>query len=142
MVDSHVVKMVLESAQMLSTTHRILDNPPDNAPYYRATHANHPCSVWVRQSSEHYDWLFNHFMALCSEYTYRYEKIHKCQNMSDLLKQVPKNISNTPFVDPPSCMAEEFKIDENPVLNYQNYYKYGKSHIHKWKHRSPPQWIE
>ena len=53
--DKHVVKMVLESAQMLCTAHHSFwqhDVP------YKPTHRNHPSAVWARSNSKHYDWLF------------------------------------------------------------------------------------
>ena len=97
MVDKHVVKMILESAQLLSTAHRILDgveyqgqsqsgrkarrwkllDQRENV-LYSATHINHPSAVWCRASVENYNWLVDHFYALMGEYTYRYNKQHKC----------------------------------------------------------------
>jgi len=47
--DKRVVKMVLETAQLLSTAIRILD-PETTLPIYKMTHKNHPVSVWVRSS--------------------------------------------------------------------------------------------
>jgi len=88
--DKHVVKMILEYAQLLSTAHRVLDGIlstgisvsgrkrtvyvlADNldAVLYSATHVNHPSAIWVRQSDKNYDWLFGLFQALMDEYTYR-----------------------------------------------------------------------
>ena len=72
--NKHVVKMILESAQMLCTAHHHYGNG-DNVPYKKA-HYNHPSTIWVRQNSIHYDWLYDHMMALGNEYTKRYNKIH------------------------------------------------------------------
>ena len=72
--NKHVVKMILESAQMLCTAHHLLGNT--NVPY-KPTHKNHPSAVWVRQNAKHYQWLYNHMLALGNEYTKRYNKIHK-----------------------------------------------------------------
>ena len=71
--DKHVVKMILESAQMLCSV-----QPEGTAPYKR-THYNHPCTKWVRESSRNYEWLLIHAYALCDEYTRRYDKVHKTQ---------------------------------------------------------------
>ena len=60
--DTHVVAMVRESAQMLSTAHRVLGEPHDAL--CKATHINHPCSVWVRANVDNYYWLFDHFVGL------------------------------------------------------------------------------
>jgi hypothetical protein len=74
--DKRVVKMILESAQMLSTAHHEL-NSPVKEHVYRPTHVNHPCNVWVRATKGNYVWLYEHFVALCEEYTKRFGKIHK-----------------------------------------------------------------
>jgi hypothetical protein len=74
--DKRVIKMILESAQMLSTAINVLGGKGP----YKTTHANHPCSVWARTSNANYYWLLNHFQALCDEYSSRYGKIHKCND--------------------------------------------------------------
>jgi len=89
MVDKHVVKMVVETAQILSTAHHVLDNPI-NSPLYKKTHVNHPSTVWARQSDSNYSWLYNHFIALLFEYTYRYGKIHKTSRLIDELAAASK----------------------------------------------------
>ena len=72
--NKHVVKMILESAQMLCTAHHVYGNP-DDMPYKQA-HLNHPSTIWVRENSLHYDWLYAHMIALGLQYTYRYGKVH------------------------------------------------------------------
>ena len=73
--DKHVVKMTLESAQMLCTAqHLMASNPSDLL--YKPTHENHPCNVWTRLSSCNYHWLFKHFQHLATEYTFRFGKVH------------------------------------------------------------------
>ena len=72
--NKHVVKMILESAQMLCTAHHHYDEDTD-VPYKKA-HYNHPSTIWTRESDEHYMWLFDHMCALGKEYTKRYGKIH------------------------------------------------------------------
>ena len=69
--DKHVVKMILETAQLLCSPY-----VPGVAPY-RRTHYNHPCAKWTRESQSNYFWLGIHGLALADEYTYRYGKIHK-----------------------------------------------------------------
>lgn len=76
--DKRVIKMILESAQMLSSAINLCGG---KAPY-KNTHVNHPCSVWVRTSRANYYWLLRHFVALCEEYSARYNKVHKCDNFS------------------------------------------------------------
>jgi hypothetical protein len=141
MVDRHVVKMVVESAQMLSTAHRVLDG--DIIPeLYRATHKNHPSSVWVRQSANHYGWLMYHLSALSEEYTFRYGKVHATTRLFPLLKILPENIPQVGFTPPPCCMDTDYILSEDAVENYRNYYKHGKAHLHTWTKRPPPAWIQ
>jgi hypothetical protein len=161
MVDKHVVKMILESAQLLSTAHRILDGEEttqlsdtgrkqkrfklydsrENV-LYSATHINHPSAVWCRSSIENYNWLVDHFYALMQEYTYRYDKQHKCYGeISYMLQSPPKQLQNFNWTPMPSCMDDKYIISDDPVSNYRNYYKSGKTHLHKWKKREAPEWI-
>ena len=76
MCDKHNVKMILESAQMLSTAHRVLDGDEfaDQHQMYKATHKNHPSAIWARSSDKHYMWLYELFCALSEEYQLRYGK--------------------------------------------------------------------
>ena len=89
-VDKHVVKMVLESAQMLSTAWREYSSEyADEHELYKKAHLNHPCSIWVRLARENYQWLYDHFIALCEEYTHRYGKTHASTRLTEPLKQMP-----------------------------------------------------
>jgi hypothetical protein len=160
MVDSHVVKMILESCQLLSTAHRLLDGQPvqgktktgrkatryllsDNREtvLYQATHINHPSSVWVRRSAKNYNWLHNHLMALLNEYTYRYGKVHKCTTIAVALSRLPEDISYAGFTDPTPAMKEEFLVDKDSLKSYRNYYIKGKVHLHKYTKRHAPKWL-
>ena len=161
LVDRHVVKMVLESAQLLSTAHRVIDGIKIQGKsstgrnqkqwiigdyrdrvLYKATHINHPSAVWCRQSIENYEWLVEHFFALTDEYTFRYKKIHKCfTKIGDALINHPSNMKTKNWTPIPSCMDDEYIISDDPVENYRNYYKFGKDYLHSWKNRQPPDWI-
>lgn len=164
LVDKHVVKMILESAQLLSTAHRIKDyfvirthtpegkkrsrteyilNDAREDVVYQATHINHPSAIWCRNSVENYNWLVDHFFALMAEYTYRYEKTHKCfGEISYMLQSPPKKLEKFEWTEMPSCMDEKYIISKDPIVNYRNYYKIGKTHLHKWTRRDPPEWIK
>jgi hypothetical protein len=159
--NAHCIKMILELAQLLSTAHCVLDGvstisrsektgkllkPKYSKPFpelYKPTHINHPCAIWVRESSENYKWLFNLFLELCDEYTYRYDKkIHLCdKKFRILLSELPKNI---PMVDTMTpfrlAMPDDCKV-ENTVESYRNYYRAHKIHIAKWKKRENPDWF-
>lgn len=161
-VDKHAVKMVTETAQMLSTAHRVLDGSmsviksPTNrnqkvwsvhdsvreTSLYKSTHINHPCSVWIRQSSENYNWVYSMLAALSQEYTRRYGKVHKIfrTELHTILSSKPDNIragSLTPFA---LAMPDQYKVSD-PVESYRNYYREAKKHIHSWKHGKIPEWI-
>lgn len=117
--DKHVVKMILETAQLLSTAHIVLD---DEHVAYRATHQNHPSAVWARQSHSNYRWLYSHMKALGREYQQRYNKVHKTiRNHSVALNMFPKNIPRGDFTFPPQCMPDVCKRDDT-VEAYNNYY--------------------
>ena len=152
MVDKHVVKMILETAQLLSTAHRVLDGDPDdgrlhdkltNELLYKRTHKNHPSAIWARESDGNYRWLYRHLLALLKEYTFRYGKHHavETKGISGRLRHFPFKIKQGLRTPMPSCMDEEYRISDDPVVNYRNYYKIGKAHLHNWKNRSPPDWI-
>lgn len=89
--DSRVIKMTLESAQMLSTCLR-LRNISD-APY-KEFGRNHPCNIWVRESPENYDWLFDHFISLCKEYRDRFGKEHDCYRHATVFSNYRSKESN------------------------------------------------
>lgn len=139
--DKHVVKMILESAQILCTAHHELGSMGPFLIPYKATHKNHPSNKWIRQCSDHYIWLYEHYLALCNEYTHRYGKIHKSEHHKYNLIYMPcyqKDLEK--FIPPPQCMPDEYKCD-NTVLAYRKYYKYGKAHILKYTKREAPEWL-
>ena len=161
-VDSHCVKMILEAAQLLSTAHRVLDGVQyidassgrkikrwrlDNGRegvLYSATHVNHPSAVWCRESNNNYNWLWCYLDEHCKEYTRRYGKIHKVESsgLKTFLSIPPDNIPIGSFFQPPSAMDAKYIISEDARVNYRNYYKVGKAHLHKWKSPAlPPAWI-
>lgn len=120
--DRHVVKMILETAQLLSTAHHELDG---ESPAYKATHKNHPSAVWVRESLDHYEWTVYHLEALGREYKRRYSKVHRTiREHFKALQQAPEALQGIRgFTDPPQCMPDECKRAD-PVLGYQIYYNY------------------
>lgn len=141
--DKHVVKMILESAQLLSNAHHMLDGDQVIKPIYKLTHKNHPSAVWVRKSKSHYLWLWSLLRELCEEYTHRYEKIHKVEREGLLyvLADAPKNIPNIGWqTDPTPAMPDEYKV-ESAIQSYRNYYKGAKKSFATWKNRAAPGWF-
>ena len=141
--DKHIVKMPLETAQMLcSVWHRYGQGM--NVPYKEA-HKKHPCTLWAGDSLLNYDWLWQHGMELCFEYTRRYNKIHKCQQViMDLeVYQCPFAFPIRDYGTPhPQCMPDEYKCaSDDPVQAYRKYYINDKKDIAKWeKSRPAPDW--
>ena len=142
--DKHIVKMILEYAQILSNAHRIIDNIlDDDTDYkylYKITHKNNPCNKWARNSIDNYKWLYNLFIECCNEYTFRYKKTHLCDtNLRNFLKNIPKNLKKINITERPQCMPEYCK-NKDVVKAYRNYYKYEKKQIAKWKYSEIPKW--
>ena len=129
MYNKHVVKMILESAQLLCTAHIISDGENANVPY-KVTHKNHPSAIWARESVANYQWLYNHMMALGEEYTRRYGKKHltilKC---SGVLSKAPANVTKSEFTEMPQCMPDQYKVPGNSVEAYWNYYEAEKVNV-------------
>lgn len=140
--DKHVVKMVLESAQLLSTAHRILDGDENanSMALYKSTHINHPCSIWLRQSVHNYNWTYSLYFFLHCEYLFRYGKVHKAFN--PLLAKPPNNISIKPPTTRPQCMPDEYKTSDI-VQAYRNYYRHKSQVIKPFRFtlRKEPSWI-
>ena len=132
--DKHVVKMVLETTQMLSTAARRHGYDVG----YMSAYPKHPMTIWVGDTWDNFNWTMMHGEALSSEYTFRYKKFHKChqvlQEISLAVKLSSKNIND--ITTPPQCMPDEFKCDDY-VRAYRNFY------VHKiggWK--LPPKWFQ
>ena len=127
--NKHVVKMILESAQMLSTAHHCYGDKyqVENVPYKQA-HLNHPSTVWARRSKATYMWLFEHMMGLGYEYWLRYGKQHlSISKCSMFLSKPPVHIQGEEFVQPPQAMPDEYK-DPCSIQAYWNYY-IGEKHV-------------
>jgi hypothetical protein len=134
--DKHVVKMILETAQLLCGVHWVIGS---EAPY-KLSHKNHPCSIWVRSSLENYLWLCELGLELCYEYTYRYQKKHKSQQVIEWCIYNKPIIPDTPFTEPPKAMPEDYKVSD-VIQSYRNYYIGAKRDFCVWKNRESPKWF-
>ena len=135
--DKHVVKMILETAQLLSTVHW---QTGGQGPY-KQTHVNHPCSIWARASKGNYLWLCEFGIELCREYTHRYGKVHKSEAViRSLAKHIPPlpKFDMTPFAQ---AMPDEHKAND-AVTAYRNYYIQEKAMLAKWTKRERPYWYK
>src|SRR5574343_530644 len=152
----HCIKMILESAQMLCSVHRICDpelkEKHDQNNLYRLAFKNHPCTIWVRASVENYNWLYQLFIELCREYTYRRNKVHQCEKLfKEVLKEppvnIPKDIPRTQFAVAMPDYCKVYKYTEtgdrvlDAVSSYRNYYICEKLHFCEWKDREVPHWM-
>jgi hypothetical protein len=137
-VDKHVVKMILETAQLLCGSHWVTGT---EAPY-KLSHKNHPSAIWTRECIENYDWLCELGLELCAEYTHRYDKTHKSEAIIHWCVEnkpnVPSKDNKTPFA---MAMPDECKIGP-PVASYRQYYMVEKRSFATWKNRETPNWFK
>jgi len=159
--DKHVVKMIIEYAQMLSTAHRMLDGEQYTDAssgrriqrwcmqddfleeyLYKASHINHPSTRWVRENAIQYQYAYDMFTNLCDEYTYRYGKEHLTDiKLRKLLNELPENIQLGTWSEPPQCMPEDVKVPGNSIAAYHKYYREYKKDFAKWTQRDVPQFM-
>jgi hypothetical protein len=141
--DKHVVKMILEYASMLSAAHHLNGSSFQYPQIYKLTHANHPCTQWVINSSANYRWLYNLLRALCAEYTYRYGRVHKLEREGVLanLKTLPKKFNTRRRTHFAMAMPEHLRCDD-PVKAYRRYYAESKSHLLVWTGRPMPSFLK
>ena len=136
--DKHVVKMILETAQLLCGSHHVTESQYDIP--YKLSHKNHPCSIWVRECIENYIWLCDLGLELCEEYTYRYGKRHKSQDIIEWClmntPNIPTNGDVTPFA---LAMPDECKVGA-AIDSYRVYYMVEKRSLASWKNRQTPEW--
>lgn len=139
--DKHVVKMVLESAQILSTVHHMYDTS-HTTKIYRPTHKAHPCTLWAAENTANYAWLRDLYWQLGIEYTYRYGKMHKSMEIFNYLADIPYQMTiehqHTPFA---RAMPDQYKFFDDPIDSYRAYYINEKAHILQYTRRDEPEWL-
>lgn len=137
--DKHVVKMILETAQLLCGVHHTTPKVTPQVPY-KLSHKNHPCAIWARESLSNYLYLCDLGLELCKEYTYRYGKRHKSQDVIEWCLINKPNIVDKNFTTPPKAMPDEYKTGD-VIESYRNYYRGAKRDFCKWKNREVPEWF-
>lgn len=141
--DKHIVKMPLESAQMLSTVWwgktKYADTKLILKQLYKPVHIGHPSTLWTMQTEGNYRWHYNLFVAMLEEYTRRYNKVHASSKLLELLKESP--IDGGEFYPPPQCMPVQYKTDDT-ILAYRNYYINEKARFARYTNGTAPEWLE
>jgi len=151
--DKHVVKMLLETTQLLWTAwhcyadRSLLVSAPTTkggSPGYQSTHRNHPCAIWVRQSQGNWNWLISLARALADEYRFRFgaHKVHACEIHVAWLAANEPVLPPGPLTWPVLAMPDEYKISQSPTACYKAYYMGQKRErgLLVYKGRSPPPW--
>lgn len=156
-VDKHVIKMLLETCQLLYTAHWVVAYPElkqhkspvalsraqkglsvpasmESAPCsslgqigYRPCHVLHPCAVWTRQTAGNYHWLSRLGLHLAEEYLYRFGKHHACEEHIRWLHEHRPALRPYPRRPFAIAMAEEYRISKNPIICYRHYYRTSKA---------------
>ena len=159
-LDKHVVKMIIEYAQLMSTAHRVLDGEEyydltannrkikrwrlkddREAKLMKASHVNHPSNVWARANHLNYKWLYEMWVHLLDEYTYRYGKVHACARLKDDLAKLPEKIPvGLSETEPTPAMPDDCKITNNSLASYHKYYNEKKTRFARWTKRPAPNW--
>lgn len=144
--DKHLIKQILEYAQILCTCFRVLYGdalPPElDHTLYKKTHFNHPCTKWARTNVSTYLYLYSLWVQCSLEYMRRFKKTHKTfMRLKDVLKNPPKQLERGALVLPPQVVPDDCKRD-SVTTAYQAYVNKHKSHLHKWTNTPPPSWIQ
>jgi hypothetical protein len=135
--DQHVVKMILESPQMLCTA---LNKKGFTTPY-KSTHVKHPCVLWVEESFENFSWLKNLALALNAEYRFRFERDTDHKSISVLAEIANYKYHNRGLTEFAQAMPDKYKIPGDVVKAYRQFYLGEKMKFAKWTKRSTPEWI-
>lgn len=143
--DKHVVKMLLESTQLLYTAQHLSSSCIELCPHqpYKVAHKNHPSAIWARSSYDHYMWLCELGLAYCDEYRFRYgrHKEHACERHLLWLYDNPPELPYNGFEEPPQCMPDDYK-QESCIEAYRSYYIGDKLSFVAYTNRDAPCWIQ
>lgn len=177
MIDKHIIKMPTETCQMLHTNILYLKyvqayGKEPTLAELKAFHQelgselmkpamlNHPSTIWARQSYANFDWLYQHGIALCDEYSYRYNKRHgSYDRIVNGIKLLEENDSfgftHSGLTPVTIAMDDSYRIDldeysqRNPnwtgwdfvIASYRQYYLEGKWRIAEWRNNRRPEWF-
>lgn len=141
MCDRHLIKQILECAQLISTTaSKYVSN---FTPFYKPTHVNHPITKWIQKSYANFMYTLCYFLQCCKEYTYRFGKLHKChkivcESISKTLLLKSNIFTDKEYakaVDYCVCVSEWYNEKLSVQDNYRNYYNHK---LNEWQQRDRP----
>lgn len=140
-VDKHVVKMPLESAQMLSTALRSVGI--DDARLYRATHRRHPCTLWAAATRSNFMWLIDLGLALCDEHRHRYpaSRPHKSRTVIEVAREYVDALPGGELTPHAQAMPDACKVPGDAVAAYRRYYVAEKMRFASYRGRAWPTWM-
>ena len=143
LADQHVIKMAVETAQILATALRLHGVEDENL--YRATHKGHPCVLWVSSCRPASEWAFNHGLALCHEYQSRFLKEHGALRQFQVIAIHGFDvIPNIAMVEAPKCVPEDLRdipLHDAYRVTLQRKYATWKR-APRWTRSSRPEWVE
>ena len=135
--DQHVVKMILESVQMLCTAL----NKRGYVTPYKSTHMKHPCVLWVEESYDNFLWLKDLALALNDEYRYRFEKQSDHKSILVLDEITGCSYDSKGLTEFAQAMPDRYKVPGNAVKAYRQFYRAEKMKFAKWTRRRAPKWV-
>jgi hypothetical protein len=160
--NKHIVKMILESTQLLSTAYyeygpvssfAVSENESiifynnqkiegfPRLSFYKPTHRNHICAKWARSTQQNWEWLLKLGKELCKEYTFRFKKTHSCESILEWMELNPPKLKDDKLEEFVCAMPKVYyETVENPIISYRLYYTFGKDHLANWGNRGEPQW--
>ena len=139
--DKHVIKMILEYGQLLSTAHHVLKTPYAHE-FYKPSHENHPSAIWTRAAARNYEWLYVCFAELCKIYNEATGKTHATfTKLHPLIAVPPANMPSKPRTPFAQAMPPKYKNRYHPIEAYQAYYCYEKARFAKFTYNPTPDWF-
>lgn len=140
MCDRHIVKMPVESAQMLCTAHQYYGSYHPS--FYGISHLHHPWTIWTRRTNSNYQWHFQLFMLMCQEYRRRFHRVHEVDwLLTDALSQPPELIALGDLTEFPLTMPVEYR-QSDPVQSYRDFYIGHKLYFARWRYPGiTPDWV-
>lgn len=155
--DKHVVKIITEIAQMLTSAAIRGNIPKSLIPLTKSgnpmkvSHPNHPMTKWVGDDRCNFLKACEIGLSLCEEYTYRYEKTHYNENTirfyEALVREIP-DLKNQDMTIPPVCISPSSRCNTldgfsnwHYINKYRAYYWMDKREFATWKNRETPWWF-